>query len=218
MALDDYFNPEHPGVCEGAVQFMLEHAACCRPIAIAYNKVILQKLPAPFDLNEELRILLPALQYKTVQMWDAPAMLTASVLRSLFDLHASRPERFVRLGDIRRASLEIAMTRFTAGTGEEFVIPVTVTNVSDEVLPAGRHVFGLSWHLLSVSGEIIRHDNDRTWLTKPLKPGHSCKVPLSVKAPLQHGEFKLEIDLVWEQVMWFKDVGNPTKVVTLTIR
>ena len=31
IALDDYFNPEHPGVCEGAVEFSLRHPGWLRP-------------------------------------------------------------------------------------------------------------------------------------------------------------------------------------------
>jgi hypothetical protein len=72
--------------------------------------------------------------------------------------------------------------------------------------------------LLSCSGEVLRHDNDRSWLLDPLEPGESKTVPLSVRAPAQRGDYRVEIDLVWEQVMWFKDVGNPTALVDLKVR
>ena len=43
IALDDYFNPEHPGVCEGAVEFSLRHPGWLRPLVAGYNKVLFQK-------------------------------------------------------------------------------------------------------------------------------------------------------------------------------
>ena len=40
---------------------------------------------------------------------------------------------------------------------------------------------------------------------------------MPVAAPTQTGKYQLEIDLVWEDVMWFKDVGNPTAIIPLTV-
>lgn len=50
-ALDDYFNPEFPGVSDGAVEFLVRKPGVLVPVALAYNKVLFQKQPAPFDVN-----------------------------------------------------------------------------------------------------------------------------------------------------------------------
>jgi hypothetical protein len=65
---------------------------------------------------------------------------------------------------------------------------------------------------------MLSHDNDRAWILDPLRPGDARTVALDVHAPSTPGRYKLEIDLVWEQVMWFKDVGNPTAVVQLIVQ
>ena len=99
LALDDYFNHQHPGVCEGALAFRHEHPGVLRPIAIGYNKVLFQKLPAAPDLNEKFSRAFPAVErVPASDMWDAPVYLFGPPLRAYFDLYASRPERLVPLG------------------------------------------------------------------------------------------------------------------------
>jgi hypothetical protein len=218
LALDDYFNPQYPGVSEGAVQFMLGHPDALRPLAIGYQKVLFQKLPASRDLNQQFRMAFPHVCYTTVQLWDQPALLITDVLRSHLDLQSSTPKRLVRLGAVRRAKIASALPQIDAPCGERVRLAVTVTNVSSEVFPGGEGVFGLSYHLLSASGEVLSHDNERAWLITPLNPGESQSVSLSVHTPSQGGTYQLEIDLVWEQVMWFKDVGNPTELVSLRVQ
>jgi predicted O-methyltransferase YrrM len=218
LALDDYFNAEYPGVCEGAVEFMLSHKNVLRPLAWGYQNLIFQKLPAPFDINAEFKKAFPSLETKTVEFWYAPALLVTSVLRSHVDLYASTPDRLVPLGEAgTRAKFSLAATEVQAASGQTVTLPVTVANTSNEVFPSGEKVLGLSYHLLSASGEVLRHDNERSWLTTPLQPGESRSVPLQVQAPSRPGVYQLELDLVWEQVMWFKEAGNPTARVRLAV-
>jgi hypothetical protein len=218
LALDDYFNPQFPGVSEGAAQFMLEHTDALRPLAIGYQKVLFQKLPTSRDLNQQFRIAFPQVGYTPVQLWDQPTLLITDVLRSHLDLQSSTPKRLVGLGAVRRAKIASVLPQIDAPCGEPVRLPVTVTNVSSEVFPAGEGVFGLSYHLLSASGDVLSHDNERTWLMTSLKPGESQNIYLLVHTPSQAGTYQLEIDLVWEQVMWFKDVGNPTELVLLRVQ
>jgi hypothetical protein len=218
LALDDYFNPQYPGVSEGAVEFMLSHPQALRPLAVGYNNVLFQKLPAPFDMNAELVKALPAVEHTLVPVWDVPAILLTSVLRSYVDIYASTPDRLVALGAAgTRATFSPRSTEVKAGNGQTVTLPVTVANTSNEVFPSGEKVFGLSYHLLSATGDVLQHDNDRSWLTVPLRPGESHTVTLSVQAPPHPGTYQLEIDLVWEQVMWFKEAGNPTARIRLVV-
>ena len=212
IALDDYFNPEHPGVCEGAVEFALRHPGCLRPMIAGYNKVLFQKpRNTSTDLNESFLKAFPDLEYKTVRMWKSPVILLGAALREHIDLYASTPEHFVRFGSSgTRARFKPAVKSITARPGQHIDIEVRVENASSEVFPAGEGLFGLSYHL-------VDYDNPRAWLTTPLAPREHAVVRMPVTAPIEPGDYQLEIDLVWEGVMWFKDVGNPTATIPLAV-
>lgn len=212
IALDDYFNPEYPGVCEGAVEFSLRHPNALRPLVAGYNKVLFQKPrdKSP-DLNASFRQAFPNLRQKSVRMWKSPVILLGAPLREHIDLYASTPENFVRLGSSGvRARLSPAVKSICARPGQDIDIEVRIENVSSEAFPAGEGVFGLSYHLLD-------HDNPRAWLPTSLDPGGHCMIRMPVTAPADPGQYQLEVDLVWEGVMWFKDVGNPTAIVSLLV-
>jgi len=218
LAVDDYFNPLYPGVCEGAIEFMLRRPGALRPVAIGYNKVLFQKTPAELDLNAEFAQAFPQVEAAVVSMWDQKVLLFGKPLRQYFDLYASTPQRLVPLSEAgTRAILRPHSSRFEARRGERITLPVTIKNASAEAFPAGETVFGLSYHLLSASGRLLIHDNERTWLTDPLAPGEEATFELFVRAPAEPGPYKIEIDLVWEGVMWFKDAGNPTATVDLSV-
>ena len=218
LALDDYFNPQYPGVCEGAVEFMLQHPGALRPLAVGYSKVLFQKTPAKMDMNAEFAQAFPKVETDAVGMWDQRALLFSKPLHQYFDLHASTPQRLVpRGGAGTQAILRPHATHLQARCGERLSLPVTVKNASADTFPAGENVFGLSYHLLSSSDRVLVHDNGRTWLTDPLRAGEEKTFELFVRAPLKPGPYRIEIDLVWEDVMWFKDVGNPTFKVDLSV-
>lgn len=216
VALDDYFNAEFPGVSEGAAEFMLGRPGALRPVAIGFSKVLFQKLPAPFDLNAEFEREFPGVEHKTVCFWDTPATLFGDVLRPYFDLYVSTPRKLARFGAAGpRARIEPESRQVRAACTQPFTLAVMVTNVSAEPFPAGQQVFGLGYHLLSSSGVVLRHDNERAYLDTAIEPGQSRRIELAARAPAEPGRYRLEIDLVWEGLMWFKDIGNPTAVVEL---
>jgi hypothetical protein len=218
LALDDYFNPEHPGVCEGAVEFMLNHRNALRPLAIGYGKVLFQKLPVAFDLNARFDEAFSGVNCKIVRLWDTPSKVFPPVLRSHFDLNASTSQRFITLGQLgARATFAPECKEIRAQCDETVTLSVVVANTSAEIFPSGERIFGLSYHLLSTSGEVLRHDNARAWFTTPMRPGDTQTVALVVATPPVPGDYQIEIDLVWEQVMWFKDVGNPPALVKLAV-
>lgn len=218
VALDDYFNAEFPGVSEGAVELLIRKPGMLVPVAIAYNKVLFQKQPAPFDLNAAFWKTFPSIPHKVVEMWSAPAILFTGIFRSYFDLYASTPHCLKAMGAAgARAVISPAQCRFQTPAGSRIALPVEVSNVSKEAFPAGDRVFGLSYHLLSADGKLLQHDNDRSYLPNALAPGGKTTVRLDIQAPREPGLYKLELDLVWEQVMWFKDVGNPAPILELEV-
>ncbi|MBV9771603.1 MAG: class I SAM-dependent methyltransferase [Bryobacterales bacterium] len=218
LALDDYFNPEFPGVCEGAVEFLVCHPAELVPVAFAYNKVLFQKLPAPFDVNAAFWETFPPMPHKVIEMWSSPVILFTSVFRSYFDLYASTPHELVPMGAAGpRAQFSPRDQQLRARRAASITVPIEVVNISKEVFPAGDRVFGLSYRLLAADGAVLRHDNERAYIHDPIMPGGKMRVPLRIQTPPDRGSYKVEVDLVWEQVMWFKDVGNPTSILELKV-
>ena len=218
VALDDYFNPRFPGVCEGAIEFMRDHPGALRPLVIGYNKIVFQKDFSPSSLNAEFRRDFPLPDVTTVRMWETNALCLSYPLHFMLDLHASAPQGLVRLGAAgTRVHFAPAVSSLRASAGETLPLAVTIKNKSQESLPAGEHVCGLSCHLLDENGKTLQHDNDRAWLLTPLDPGQQRSLELKIAAPALKGEFKIEIDLVWEGVTWFQDVGNPAKIVDLLV-
>jgi SAM-dependent methyltransferase len=115
------------------------------------------------------------------------------------------------------AILEPRVTALTGAPGETITVPVRVVNRSATALRATDVAFGLSYHLLSSTGEMLAFENERSYFFTPLKVGHERVVTLSVKAPAEPGRYAIEVDLVWETFAWFKDVGNPTVVLPLDV-
>jgi hypothetical protein len=180
--------------------------------------VLFQKQPAPFDLNGAFRHTFPRIPHKIVEMWSSPAVLFADIFRSYFDLYASTSHSLKAMGAAGdRAVLSPAKRRIQARSGSSITLPVEISNASKEAFPAGDRVLGLSYHLLSADGKLLQHDNDRSYLPAALDPGGKTTIPLNIQAPREPGLYKLELDLVWEQVMWFKDVGNPAPIVELEV-
>lgn len=220
VALDDYFNPQQPGVCEGAIEFARRRPNALRPVAIGYNKVLFRKPPFGSDLNAEFARVFPHVERLAPHdMWRCPVFLFGSPFRYYFDLYASTPVKLVALGAAgTRATFTPRKDAVVAAAGSTISLPVAVTNVSSEVFLHGKGVLGLSYHLLSAGGQTMRHDSERAYLKGALEPGATAALDLSIAAPAAPGRYKIEIDLVWEGVMWFKDVANPTRVVELDVR
>jgi hypothetical protein len=218
LAVDDYFNPAFPGVCEGAIGFQREHEDALTPIAIGFNKVLFQKAPAPFDLNGAFSRTFPAVPKTAAVLWERPAFLFGSDLMSFFDLARSTPRRLVPSGEFRLGAILVPqITDLKAERGATVRLPIGVSNRSTIPFQWGSTPFGLSYHLLSSDGTVLQFDNVRSFFTQPLHPGGDRVVDLSVLAPEEAGSYKLEIDIVWDGILWLKDRGNPTAVVDLTV-
>ena len=219
VALDDYFNPSFPGVSEGAVRFKLEYGDRLKPIAIGFNKVLFQKLPAPSDLNEVFDATFKRIPAQRAILWDTPVKYFTASFLPFFDLQNSLEHFLVLKPETdAAASFEPQVTTIEAEPGQLVKLPVTVQNRSDTPFPHGKATFGLSYHLLSSGGEVLKFDNARSYFEAPLQPDSSLTVDLTINAPAESGSYLLEIDLVWEGMLWFKEKGNPTCTVELIVR
>jgi len=218
LALDDYFNPAFPGVSEGAVQFKLDQGVQLKPIAIGFNKVLFQKNGSDSDLEAEFEATFATFPHERSVLWGHEVNHFTTRLTSFINLAESTPQLLVpsQEGWIQ-ALIEPEVERLESAPGETIKAHVKVTNKSNEALPFGEGVFGLSYHLLTTEGTMVKYDNTRSYLMSALQPGESSVVELAVKAPTIPGTFVIELDLVWEGMQWFKENGNPTAKVELIV-
>ena len=94
------------------------------------------------------------------------------------------------------------------------VVRITAVNAGTAVWRA-RHGLGqvrLGARLLDATHEVLR-EIERVRLPADVPPGGTCVLELTV--PPARGAIYLELDLVCEQVAWFRDRGSPPLVLTL---
>jgi len=220
LALDDYFNPAYPGVCEGAIKFWLEHDGALTPVAAGFNKVLFQKPPARFDLNEAFNRRFPYIPHKTVTLWETPVQSFSS-FGAFIDVGASSPCRLVPNDSFRMDALLAFQSADVTATrgGGTIRIPVRVVNRSSIPFAAGAGDarFGLSYHLLSEDGRNIQFDNVRNYFWQPLAPDEERTVDMTVHVPDAQGNYQVEADLVWEGMTWLRDRGLKTPRLRLAV-
>lgn len=218
LALDDYFNPSFPGVAEGAIKFMMDHPSYLKPVAIGFNKVLFQKLPAGFDVNAMFSTSFPQVPKTTVTLWEKPAYLFGSGFTPFFDIQHSAPNHLVANRDfIVNAKLEPSRSELKARRGETIYLPVKVVNESTIPFQWSDSPFGLSYHLLSHEGKVLQFDNIRSFFRNPLMPHEEQIMNMTILAPEKSGSYKIEIDIVWEGIAWLKSRGCRTRIIDLTV-
>ena len=219
LALDDYFNPAFPGVCEGAIKFWMAHDGELLPIAIGFNKVLFQKTPAAFDLHDAFERRFPYIPHKTSTLWDRPVRSFTS-FAAFIDLRASTPRGLLPNPSFRMdASLTFQTGEITAPGGETITVPVRVVNRSTIPFVAGTGAapFGLSYHLVSDDGNDVRFNNTRNYFRLPLAPDEERIVDLAVDVPKARGSYTVEADIIWEGITWLKDRGLETPSLRLHV-
>ena len=218
LALDDYFNPSFPGVCEGAVRFSLDYSGALKPIAIGFNKVLFQKSTSAFSLNAMFAKVFSQVPKCSATLWGVPVNLFWSRFQYFFDLSQSTPVLLVSNSSPDLGAIfEPQVATINANPDESVLLSLKVINTSAIPFQCDDGAFGLSYHLLSADGVMLQHDNSRNFFKDQLEPGVERLVELSILAPAEKGCYLVEIDIVWEGVAWGKDKGNPTSVVSLTV-
>jgi hypothetical protein len=111
--------------------------------------------------------------------------------------------------------------------GQRETIRVKVKNASDvmwwargaqiNTRPDNKFYIAAGNRWLKPDGSLLTDMDGRYGISKDLKPGEETEVPLTVTAPAQPGEYTLEVDLVQEQVAWFRDKGSPTAKAKITV-
>lgn len=219
LALDDYFNPAFPGVCEGAIKFWLAHDGVLMPVAAGFNKVLFQKAPASFDVHAAFEQRFPFIPHETATLWETP-IHSFSSFTAFIDTRASSPGALLPNDAFRMdAALTFQSGDITARGGDTIRIPVRVVNRStiSFVASPGSAPFGLSYHLRSDDGREVQFNNARSYFAQPLGPDEERIVDLAVEVPTARGRYTVEADIVWEGITWLKDRGLDTPSLSLLV-
>ena len=219
LALDDYFNPAFPGVCEGAIKFWLAHDGVLMPIAAGFNKVLFQKAPAPFDVHAAFARRFHYIPHETATLWETP-IPSFSSFATFIDTQASSPGALHPNDSFRMdAALTFQSGEVTASGGETIRIPVRVVNRSTIpfIASPGSAPFGLSYHLRSEDGRDVQFNNARSYFAQPLAPDEERIVDMAVDVPKVRGRYTVEADIVWEGITWLKERGLDTPSLSLLV-
>lgn len=127
-----------------------------------------------------------------------------------------------------RGQLSLASAPAKLRAGQKETLQVKVRNASDaqwyarggeiNTNPDNRFYLAVGNRWLKADGKtLVTNMDGRYGLPRDLKPGEEVEVPLQVTAPKEPGEYVLEVDLIQEQVSWFRDKGSPTARAKVTV-
>jgi hypothetical protein len=110
----------------------------------------------------------------------------------------------------------------TLRVGEQASIKVKVKNIGNGTWPAQgqgpKYKVDLGNHWLDKQGVEVVADDGRIGLPHDLKPGEEAELLLTVKAPKTPGDYVLELDMVHEDITWFKRHGSQTVKTSITVQ
>lgn len=113
--------------------------------------------------------------------------------------------------DAYQAAIAIAaLPRAPLEPGASITLDADVTNVSATAwLQPQCGAIRLGNHWLDRTGErMLQRDDGRTLLPETMPPGLTCRVPLTITAPGEAGDYVCELDLAHEGIRWFHDQGS----------
>jgi hypothetical protein len=189
---------------------------------------------------EMLRKKFPQLRYDLLALGNTPEMQSDWALPRITNLFLPQPVPYFWAG-LDKPWREILAMMLHAPVGETVVdadlharlepdhkemalrrgetkpLGVRVVNESWTPLGFGSAEFGLSYHLLSDQGHLLRWDNERAPFERALQAGEARDMRVNIVAPKEPGSYYAELDLVWEGVLWLKEKGSATSMVRLCV-
>ena len=115
-----------------------------------------------------------------------------------------------------QAALAFEEARDSCARGEELRFRLRVENTGfarwlrDGEQGTDRGAVHLAVHLLSEEGDDLAWYYAGAYLPRDLLPGESASVEIAMRAPDRRGVYRLEFDMVAEQLAWFEDLGSKT--------
>jgi hypothetical protein len=112
-----------------------------------------------------------------------------------------------------RALITCQNAPVTIKAGERATLNVIVKNISAGTWPAvgeadGRYAVALRNRWLAVDGTVLNDHDGKARFPYDLEPGDVAGVSLEITAPGTEGEYVIELDVVQEQLIWFRDKGS----------
>jgi hypothetical protein len=137
-----------------------------------------------------------------------------SLFTELHSLRASHEEQWLQLkeaysGTDYLAGIDIVSCGITQIAGSVFLCEVMLTNKGEATWFAmefadSSHPICMSYHWLDASGSTVVFDGLRTPLTERVRPGDRVSCAMRIEAPPRAGAYTLVLDVIHEQVRWFK--------------
>src|SRR5262249_23291410 len=115
---------------------------------------------------------------------------------------------------------------FSASLRPTTVVPTLAPSASTQIVVAVKNTSNSTWpcssvhlgnHWLSESGASVVFDDARAELSQDLPPGGEELLTLTVTAPQQPAIYQLELDMVQEDVSWFKRRGSETAILIVNV-
>jgi SAM-dependent methyltransferase len=117
-----------------------------------------------------------------------------------------------------KAQIVVEKSSILAKAGSPVTVNGRVRNVSDATWPSDDYPpVNLGNHWLDQDGKLVVKDDGRASLPKELKPMEEVEFNLTVTPPAQGGTRFLELDLVQENVAWFKEMGSATTTIPVEV-
>jgi SAM-dependent methyltransferase len=109
-----------------------------------------------------------------------------------------------------RARVTADVDHVLGNAGQEIALKLRVSNESRHAWPAlagasARHQITLAGRFRTANARLVETAEARSPLPHDLEPGAQCEVFLRVPLPIWPGEYRLEVDLVQEDVAWFHE-------------
>jgi SAM-dependent methyltransferase len=166
-----------------------------------YSSIVLQHIPPKYSaryIRAFVRVLVPG----GMAVFQVPS-------------EVARGPAEPPLDTMFKARITVEPSSLTAAPGANVQIVARVTNTSRRVWPVGsaaqtKYRFHLRNHWLTALGEMRQMNDGRADLVEDLEPSEEVTLSLTVAAPVEPGDYLLELDMVQEHVAWFKDKGSPT--------
>jgi hypothetical protein len=121
-----------------------------------------------------------------------------------------------------RAEITLLNPPQTLRAGEPAPIKVKVKNIANATWPSQgqgpKYKVDVGNHWLDKDGKEVTGDDGRAGLPRDLKPGEEAEVLLTVKAPKTPGDYILEVDMVHEDITWFKWKGSQSTKANVKVQ
>lgn len=116
------------------------------------------------------------------------------------------------------ADIQPVQDRYVVTEGERVVIELGLQNQGQKTWETqGENACLLSYHLLDPQRNVLRYDNRRFPLPQMVTQSQKQELKITVRSPLEAGEYVLEFDLLREGLAWFKSGGSRTAEVFLQV-